>query len=133
MHQTLVQFPLASRSTRLLGQLLDGFVGAVPLLAGVVISSFSDSLGIPIVLGGIAWSAFYYLFADGFHHGQSFDKQWLGLQVVDATSGAPCTFKQSFIRNLLLALLGPIDWIFIFGDRHQRLGDMAAGTIVIAD
>jgi hypothetical protein len=27
--------------------------------------------------------------------------------------------------------LGPIDWIFIFGERHQRLGDEAAGTIVI--
>jgi hypothetical protein len=28
-------------------------------------------------------------------------------------------------------LLGPIDWIFIFGDRHQRLGDKIAGTIVV--
>lgn len=51
----------------------------------------------------------------------------------DATTGAPCTYGQSFIRNLLLAVLGPIDWIFIFGERHQRLGDKAAGTIVIAD
>jgi uncharacterized RDD family membrane protein YckC len=32
-----------------------------------------------------------------------------------------------------LAILGPIDRIFIFGERHQRLGDKAAGTIVIAD
>ena len=55
------------------------------------------------------------------------------MQCVDANSGAPCSFWQSFIRNLLLAVLGPIDWIFIFGERHQRLGDKAAGTIVVAD
>jgi uncharacterized RDD family membrane protein YckC len=30
-------------------------------------------------------------------------------------------------------ILGPIDWIFIFGDRRQRLGDKAAGTIVVVD
>jgi hypothetical protein len=29
------------------------------------------------------------------------------------------------------ALLGPLDWIFIFGSTHQRLGDMIAGTVVI--
>ncbi len=51
--------------------------------------------------------------------------------MVDAESGAPCTFGQSLIRNVLLMVLGPLDWLFIFGDRHQRLGDKAAGTIVI--
>ena len=35
------------------------------------------------------------------------------------------------MRNFLLALLGIIDWIFIFGDTRQRLGDMAANTIVV--
>jgi uncharacterized RDD family membrane protein YckC len=30
-------------------------------------------------------------------------------------------------------VLGPIDWIFIFGERHQRLGDMLAGTVVITE
>ena len=40
---------------------------------------------------------------------------------------------QSFVRNVIQALLGPIDWIFIFGERRQRLGDKAAGTIVIVD
>jgi uncharacterized RDD family membrane protein YckC len=125
--------PLASRSNRLLGQLLDGFVGAAPFIAGSVLSSFSDAAGATLVMAGIAWSIFYYLFADGFPGGQSLGKRWLGTQVIDATPGAPCTFGQSFIRNLLLALLGPIDWLFIFGQRHQRLGDKAAGTIVVAD
>src|SRR5262245_24099875 len=119
--------PLASRSTRLMGQALDGIVGAVPFVVGVIFSSFSVALGGPLMILGIAWSAFYYLLADGLHGGQSLGKQWLGMQVINATTGEPCTYFQSFIRNLLLAILGPIDWIFIFGDRHQRLGDKAAG------
>jgi uncharacterized RDD family membrane protein YckC len=53
------------------------------------------------------------------------------MTVVDAKTGAPCTVWQSFVRNLLLAILGPLDWIFILGERHQRLGDKAAGTIVV--
>jgi hypothetical protein len=32
---------------------------------------------------------------------------------------------------LLLNFLGWIDWIFIFGQRRQRLGDRAANTIVV--
>ncbi len=66
------------------------------------------------------------------HDGQSVAKQWLGMRVVDRTTGEPCTFGQSFVRNLLLILLGPLDWLFIFGERSQRLGDKVAGTTVIA-
>jgi uncharacterized RDD family membrane protein YckC len=124
--------PLASRSNRLSGQILDGLVGGAPFLLGVVLSSLSDTLGSGLVMIGIVWSAFYYLFADGFPGGQSLGKRWLGMEVIDAERGTPCTFWQSFIRNLLLAVLGPIDWVFIFGDRHQRLGDKAAGTIVVS-
>lgn len=62
-----------------------------------------------------------------------YSSRWLGMNVVSAYSGRPCSFGHSFIRNLLLALLGPIDWIVIFGERHQRLGDKAAGTVVVED
>jgi len=50
----------------------------------------------------------------------------LGLNQVAGIAG-------SFIGLILGGLLGPIDWIFIFGERRQRLGDKAAGTIVIVD
>jgi uncharacterized RDD family membrane protein YckC len=125
--------PYASRSTRLLGQFVDGIVGAAPFLVGLGLTAMNSSLGSVLIMVGLAWSVFYYLFADGLSGGQSFAKQWLGLKVIDARSGQPCTFGQSFVRNLLLAILGPIDWVFIFGERHQRLGDMAANTIVVAD
>ena len=75
----------------------------------------------------------YTLLSDGLEGGQSFGKRLVGIRVVSIETGAPCTFGQSFLRNLLLTILGPIDWIFIFGERRQRLGDKAAGTIVIVD
>jgi uncharacterized RDD family membrane protein YckC len=55
----------------------------------------------------------------------------LDIRVVDAESRRPCSFGQSFIRNVCLSALGPIDWLFIFGERRQRLGDRAAGTNVV--
>jgi uncharacterized RDD family membrane protein YckC len=55
----------------------------------------------------------------------------MGTAVVDAATGRPCTFGKSFLRNFLLVVLGFIDWIFIFGRRRQRLGDMAANTLVV--
>src|SRR5688572_10000665 len=116
---------LASRSVRLIGQFIDGIVAAVPILLGLGLMAVSESLGGLFVIGGIIWSLFYYFFADGLNDGRSVAKVWLGMQVVDAGSGSPCTFGQSFVRNLLLAILGPIDWIFIFGERRQRLGDKA--------
>ena len=122
----------ASRSQRLLGQLLDGLVGASPLILAAILSSFNDSIGSTGAMLGIAWMIFYYFLSDGLPDGQSLAKRWLGMRVVSARTGAPCGFGQSILRNLLLAILGPLDWIFIFGDQHQRLGDMAAGTIVVS-
>jgi uncharacterized RDD family membrane protein YckC len=125
--------PYASRFSRLIGQILDGFVTAGPLILAAIFASFSDTLGTIVFIAAIAWSVYYYFFADGFSGGQSFGKRALGMHVIDAKTGAPCSYGQSFLRNLLLAILGPIDWIFIFGERHQRLADMAAGTVVITE
>jgi uncharacterized RDD family membrane protein YckC len=122
---------LASRSLRLIGQFIDGIIGLVPMIVGLALMFVGQTLGAVLFFGGVIWSMLYVFFADGLNDGRSVAKQWLGMRVVDATSGEPCTFGQSFIRNLLLAVLGPIDWIFIFGERRQRLGDKAAGTVVI--
>jgi len=133
LHQNPLVSTYASRSDRLYGQALDGIIGSLPMLGSVVIMSFSDKLGLVFLLPSVVWSMGYYLFADGLRAGQSFGKRYLGTRVVDARSGGSCTFGQSFVRNVLLGLLGPLDWIFIFGEQHQRLGDKAAGTVVIYD
>lgn len=122
---------LASRSDRLFGQCLDGLVGGIPLLLVLLLTRFLHVGGFLLVPAGI-WSAFYYLFADGFPGGQSFGKKWIGMYVVDEKSGEPCTWGDSLVRNFFGAF-GPIDWLFIFGEKHQRLGDKVAGTLVVLD
>jgi len=56
----------------------------------------------------------------------------LSMRVIDEKSGESCSYGRSFLRNILLLVLGPIDWIFIFGGKHQRLGDKLAGTVVVS-
>lgn len=120
----------ASRGTRLIGQLIDASFAALPSVAAAVIARYSGGLAAPIALLGAAWTFFYLFLGDGLHEGQSFAKQMLGVRVVDAATGKPCTFGKSFVRNIF-TILGPIDWIFIFGESRQRLGDKVAGTIVV--
>jgi uncharacterized RDD family membrane protein YckC len=134
MHQPVAHaahMQLASRPARLLGQLLDGVVSFLPVLAAVMYAVLTETENDMLLLVAIGLSAGYYFFADSLGEGQSYAKRWLGMAVVHSETGAPCTAGQSFVRNLLLSLLGPIDWIFIFGIRHQRLGDMLAHTVVI--
>ena len=122
----------ASRSSRLMGQIMDGLIAAAPVLLLLVIPNDQEAVLGVLAIAWIGWVFFNILLADGLAGGQSLGKRVVGIRVVDAESGAPCTFWQSFIRNVLLSILGPLDWIFIFGAKHQRLGDKAAGTIVVA-
>jgi uncharacterized RDD family membrane protein YckC len=50
--------------------------------------------------------------------------------VVNASNGSPCSYCQSFLRNIF-QVFGFFDWLFVFGKKRQRLGDIAAGTIVV--
>ena len=137
----MTDFPYASRFTRLVGQVIDGFIGGFPimivaLLAGIVGLHDTTTGGVIAAIlfcAALGWWFFYYFFSDGFTGGQSYAKRMLGMHVIDAKTRTPCSFGQSFLRNLLLALLVPIDAIFIFGERRQRLGDMVAGTVVISE
>lgn len=122
---------LASLGDRFIGQVLDSLVAILAIICGAIPNAFSETIGSITLVAGIAFAFFYILFADGFSGGQSFGKRAMKTAVVDASTGQPCTFFKSFLRNILLSLLGIIDWIFIFGKKRQRLGDMAANTIVI--
>ena len=123
---------LASLPQRLAGQFLDGLVASVPVVAAFLVTFVLDRAGIVLIVLTCIFAFLYTLLADGLEGGQSYGKRMVDIRVVSMHTGAPCSFGQSFVRNLLLMILGPIDWIFIFGDRRQRLGDKAAGTIVIA-
>jgi len=125
-----VQLELATRWQRFLGQMIDSVFAGLPLAMTPAVINHAPLLAGVWKTLAVSWMMAYLAFGDGLHDGQSFAKQWLGMRVVDADTGAPCTWGDSFVRNLF-SILGPIDWIFIFGDNHQRLGDKAAGTVVI--
>jgi uncharacterized RDD family membrane protein YckC len=124
---------LASLPQRLAAQFLDGLVAAAPPVAAFLLTFVLHGLGIVLIVLTCIFAFLYTLLADGLEGGQSYGKRMVGIRVVSMQTGAPCSFGQSFVRNLLLMILGPIDWIFIFGDRRQRLGDKLAGTIVVGD
>ena len=138
---TMIELPYASRLARLVDQVVDGFVCSTPIMLAALFAGVTGLhetttggiISVILFVVAIAWAAFYYFFADGFTGGQSYGKRMLGMHVIDAKARTPCSFGQSFVRNLVLALLGPIDAVFILGERHQRLGDMAAGTVVISE
>jgi uncharacterized RDD family membrane protein YckC len=124
---------LASLPQRLAAQFLDGLVAAAPPIAAFLVTFVLNRAGLVLIVLACIFAFLYTLLADGLEGGQSYGKRMVGIRVVSMQTGAPCSFGQSFVRNLLLMILGPIDWIFIFGQRRQRLGDKAAGTIVIVD
>ena len=121
--------PLASRTSRLLAQILDDLAA---FAIACVFLPVALLLYRPLLMFlGIIGAALYVLLSDGFERGQSWGKKVLHIATVDAQTGAPCSYGQSALRNFLLMILGVIDWVFIFGQRRQRLGDMAANTIVV--
>lgn len=126
--------PYASRAARFLAQGLDALAAALPFLVVLAVGLVLPDAAIiaPLTLVAAVASTAYWFLADALPGGQSLGKRVLGLAVVHADTREPCTTGQSFVRNLLLAVLGPLDWLFIFGERHQRLGDIVARTIVVA-
>jgi uncharacterized RDD family membrane protein YckC len=87
-----------------------------------------------LVMAVIYWG--YYFFFEWINWGQTPGKQLLGIRV-SAADGAPADMVQCAIRNLIrivdliLAGLGITFFIMIFTPRYQRIGDLAAGTVVI--
>ncbi len=122
----------APRETRLAGQIIDCVIALGPLFLTTLLFGYPESGTQVLAIAAVCWALFYTFMADGLVGGQSLSKRWLGMQVVYADTREPCTFTSSLIRNFLLTLLGPVDWIFIFGEQHQRLGDKLANTIVIS-
>jgi uncharacterized RDD family membrane protein YckC len=80
----------------------------------------------------------YYIFFEMIWNGQSPGKRWVGLRVLRA-DGTPVTLSESIIRNLVrlvdfLPAYYGIGVITMFIDeRSRRLGDLAAGTLVVRD
>ena len=139
------KFKLASRMTRLYAFFIDvvliGIIQVVlELLLPIEALLYGESLWLLKIffvlfeifldLGGLALWIFGLFFIDGFNKGQGIGKKLLSLQVLRLIDGKPCTFKDAFLRRLC-GIFQPLDLLFFFGEKQQRLGDMAAQTVVV--
>src|SRR5262249_33255826 len=80
----------------------------------------------------------YYIFFEMAWNGQSPGKRWVGLRVM-RLDGTPLTLSESIIRNLvrlvdfLPAYYGVGVVAMFISSQSRRLGDLAAGTVVVHD
>ncbi len=77
----------------------------------------------------------YTWFKDSIREGQSVGKGFMGLRVVDFRTGIPASCEQSFIRNCCPGCIDGCCCYFIafLDENGRRIGDHAAGTVVILD
>jgi uncharacterized RDD family membrane protein YckC len=133
--------PLASPALRGIAVFIDAmFLAALARVCAAVAQGFRwvspDFAGAAMTLAYFLLSFAYSIALEWRWHGQTVGKRLLNLRVVDAR-GLRLTFPQIVVRNLLrafdalpffYAVGGLAAWI---SPRRQRLGDLAADTVVI--
>ena len=132
-----LRLPLAGLAPRSLAWLVDALIKfALFMMASIVLGFFGD-LGTGIFLVSVfllLW--FYNVLFEVLNHGATPGKKALGLRVTNI-NGTPVGWSGSLIRNLIRAV-DALPGCYAFGcisvlvsDRFQRLGDLAAGTVVV--
>ena len=141
---------VAGVGSRALAKLIDAVVQLVilyGLLFAVLIVGFlaqldETLLGAIVIAVAILALAGYPVLMETLTRGQTLGKMIFGLRVV-RDDGGPVTFRQALVRALVAlavewpgVLLAPLTWlatigIMIASPQSKRLGDHAAGTIVI--
>lgn len=143
--------PLAKRA---FAQIVDGAIVVAPWIIGFfmmmrTLFGFENYLnatcpfgmlaGFGFILAGFGWALiclFVFSWTEG-KYGRTPGKSLFRIKVL-GTELAPCGFGRAFIRNLLT----PVDGFFNFmvgvmlialSDNWQRIGDLAARTIVVED
>lgn len=140
----LLELPAAGIGSRLLAVMLDLLVQGVALVVVlfttvVAVATAGTTVGVILVLVAVFLVVFGYpALCETFFDGRTLGKLVLGIRVI-TTEGGPVTFRHAAIRSIL-ALFD--FWIPTPGglvaltsalvtSRSQRLGDLAAGTVVV--
>lgn len=127
-------WPVAEWLLELIDRAADELVGDEthdPGLGGAGLLLVAFYIGLQLVV-----EIFYFVFFEVLWRGASPGKRALGLAVV-GENGLPVSFTASLVRNLLRAVdMLPMSYLtglvaMLVSERTRRLGDIAAGTIVI--
>ncbi|HEX7086931.1 MAG TPA: RDD family protein [Vicinamibacterales bacterium] len=148
--QIALELPLAGVGSRFLALAIDTLIQAVVLVALLLIASgvspaaarlgVSPGWWVPALLLLAAFALFYgyFLLFEALDHGRTPGKRFVGLRVI-GDDGRPMAVQQAVVRNLvrvvdsLPAAYGIGIAAALLSPRSQRLGDMAAGTVVVRE
>lgn len=132
-----IQLETAGLLARSIAYLIDTLIryGALTIL--LIVLAFLERAGWGLFLIAVfVFEWFYPVLFEVLRHGQTPGKKAMGIRVVN-DDGTPVGWSASMLRNLLRA----VDWLPFFwmigvlsmavNQRFKRLGDLAAGTIVV--
>jgi uncharacterized RDD family membrane protein YckC len=138
-----VELTLAGIGSRFIAAILDFTIQwAVILAAGFLLGVMGgDGDGWAVAVFGVVFFLVFFGYDVLFEvrsRGRTLGKRWTGLRVV-RTGGRPVTFIPSCVRNVMrLVDILPVGYaigmlsIFVTR-RNQRLGDLAAGTLIVRE
>jgi len=148
--QVALGFEIADLGSRFLAFLLD-FLVLLASLTAISLLAYWITTRLDLSERLFGWSGFaftllsfvvlwgYFVYFEGFRNGRTPGKRWVGIRVVQE-GGYPVTVRGAVIRNLIrLVDLQPVfTWMvggmaMMLHPRTQRLGDIAAGTLVVRD
>lgn len=127
---------------RIVAFIIDSIIASVAVFAlyivGFVVAAAIDSGIIALLFGligtvvGLGYKVYFE--ANG---GQPFGKKFMDIKVIKE-DGSECDFVAAIIRNVLIVvdqlpsfyILGLV-MMFVVSDKHQRIGDIAASTVVV--
>ena len=137
-------YQVAGLGTRAVAQILDLLIVSAVIVAVVFVAEFAGALGqntlaTLIAIFGIFVTVFgYFWVSEAIWSGQTLGKKALRLRAI-GDRGEPITFAQAGIRNLVrVADFLPYGYgvglVVLFANgKGKRLGDLAAGTVVVKD
>ena len=140
--KAVVSYKLAGVGGRIGSHLIDLLIIlllwiTLSVVGSVLSLTISPVLGMALMVFGVVSSVFlYFILFEWLWNGQTIGKRAVGLRVV-SLDGTPVTLRGAVYRNLLR----PADFLpvmyfagliaMFMNEKSQRLGDLAAGTIVI--
>jgi uncharacterized RDD family membrane protein YckC len=146
--QIALEFPLASAGSRFLALAIDTLLQLAGLLVLAVLALVSTAIAglvwapgatwafaVAVILGFLLYYGYYAAF-EALWNGQTPGKRWIGLRVI-TTSGRPIGAFDALLRNVV-RIVDQVPGIYTVGllsvfftERNQRLGDLAADTVVV--
>jgi uncharacterized RDD family membrane protein YckC len=142
-----LEFPLASAGSRFLAIAIDTLIQLGALAVLVIVALLTTiafpspartwAMAILVLVGFILYYGYFAVF-EALWSGQTPGKRAIRLRVI-STSGRPITFYDSLLRNLI-RIVDQVPGFYAVGlvtlfftERNQRLGDLAADTVVVAE